>query len=143
VLDSLQKHIALLDAHGTILSVNRAWREFGLANGATLGNDGVGGNYLDVCADSAQGSPDHHAAQAQAGIRGVLDGTLAHFELEYPCHTPHAEFWFLLRVSPLIGPQGGAVVTHDDITERRQLEQERIALMAELLSANRELNDFA
>jgi signal transduction histidine kinase len=143
VLDSLQKHIALLDASGTILSVNRAWREFGLANGAAIGHDGVGGNYLTVCAHAAQESQDDHAAQAQAGIRGVLDGTLPNFELEYPCHTPRAEYWFLLRVSPLIGPQGGAVVTHDDITERRRLEQERIALVAELLSANRELSDFA
>lgn len=139
VLDSFQKHIALLDADGMILSVNRAWREFGLENGAAVGDDGVGRSYLAAC----DAPSDGHATQAHTGIKGVLDGKLTSFELEYPCHTPHAEHWFRLRVSPLIGPQGGAVVTHDDITTQWRREQERVAMVAELLRANRELSDFA
>ena len=51
--------IAVLDADGTIVAVNRAWREFGQRNGAT-GNSAssLGLNYLEVC----RAGPD----QAQA-----------------------------------------------------------------------------
>jgi signal transduction histidine kinase len=144
VLDSLHKHIALLDPAGNIVSVNRDWRDFGLANGATPRQaDSVGINYLDACESFDQTPKDEYAAAAQAGISAVLAGEQPTFELEYPCHSPTEARWFLMRVSPLVGPHGGAVVTHETITERWQLEQQRASLIAELLAANRELSDFA
>jgi signal transduction histidine kinase len=144
VLDSLRKHIALLDGQGNIVSVNRAWREFGLANGATPAQaDAVGQNYIVACQPPGQVPGDAQAAAAQAGIQAVLAGTSPGFELEYPCHSPAEERWFLMRVTPLAGPIGGAVVTHETITERRHLEQQRAGLVAELQAANRELSDFA
>jgi signal transduction histidine kinase len=144
VLDSLNKHIALLDPDGTILLVNRAWRQFSLANGASLaGSDPVGVNYLTLCDRSAIGSERSTAVAARAGIQGVLVGALPCFELEYPCHSDAEQRWFLMRVSPLVGAQAGAVVTHENITPRWQLEKQRAGLIAELLAANRELTDFA
>jgi signal transduction histidine kinase len=144
VLDSLRKHIALLDARGTIVSVNRDWREFGLANGATPQQaDAVGINYLDACAFRGRSAEDKTAAAAHAGISAVLAGTLPSFELEYPCHGPTEQRWFLMRVAPLASPRGGAVVTHETITERWLLERQRDGLIAELQAANRELSDFA
>jgi PAS domain S-box-containing protein len=44
VLDSLSAHIAILDEGGTILAVNKIWREFALGNSAN-GEVGVGANY--------------------------------------------------------------------------------------------------
>ena len=144
VLDSLVTHIALLDADGTIVSVNRAWRQFGLDNGATPAQAGsVGVNYLAVCGAANTQAPDDQAAAAQAGILAVLDGTQPLFEMEYPCDGPQQTRRFLMRVTPLLGARGGAVITHDDITRRWQLEQQRTSLIAELLTANRELNEFA
>lgn len=144
VLDSLHKHIALLDKRGTIVSVNRAWRDFGIANGATPAQaNAVGINYLEALRSLGPAAKDPYAAAAQAGISDVLAGAAPNFELEYPCHSPAEERWFLMRVSPLVGPRGGAVVTHETITERRRLEQQRAGLIAELQAANRELSDFA
>ena len=37
VLDGLTAHVCLLDETGLILAVNRAWREFAVANGAWNG----------------------------------------------------------------------------------------------------------
>ena len=55
-VDALSAHLAILDERGTILAVNRAWRDFAEANSAPgsapLVHEGV--NYLDVC-DAAQG----------------------------------------------------------------------------------------
>lgn len=117
--------------------MNRDWREFGVANGATPGQaDSVGINYLDVCDAVGQKPKDDYAA-------AVLEGAQTSFELEYPCDSPTEARWFLMRVSPLVGPHGGAVVTHETITKRWQLEQQRASLIAELQAANRELSDFA
>ena len=144
VLDSLLTHIALLDAQGTIVSVNRAWHQFGLDNGATPETAGsVGVNYLAVCGAAATQAQADEAAAARAGIQAVLAGRQSLFEMEYPCDGPQMQRRFLMRVTPLLGAHGGAVVTHDDITRRWQLEAQRTSLIAELLAANRELNDFA
>src|SRR4029078_709610 len=51
------------------------------------------------------------------------DGTLQDFVLEYPCHSPSERRWFLMSVTPLLGTRGGAVVTHSDITKRKQIEE--------------------
>ena len=53
----------------------------------------------------------------------MLDGTLHNFVLEYPCHSPSEKRWFLMSVTPLLGERGGAVVTHTDITTRKQIEE--------------------
>src|SRR4051794_7262568 len=46
-------HVALIDRQGVVVSVNRAWREFGLANGSPA-TTGLGMNYLDVCDRAAE-----------------------------------------------------------------------------------------
>jgi hypothetical protein len=35
-LDSISAHVAILDKSGLILETNRAWRDFGLANGIKI-----------------------------------------------------------------------------------------------------------
>jgi signal transduction histidine kinase len=144
VLDSLSKHIALLDGKGTILLVNRAWQEFGLANGATPEQArSVGINYLTLCERCEEQWPGTQSLQIKAGIEAVLSGAEPLFEIEYPCHAPSEQRWFVMRVSPLVGGREGAVVSHENITQRWLLEQQQKALVAELLTANRELSDFA
>lgn len=144
VLDSLVTHVALLDPQGTIVSVNRAWRQFGLDNGATEEQaGGLGINYLDVCRTVNDKADGDQAEAARAGISAVLAGTQALFELEYPCNSVDEQRRFLMRVTPLLGERGGAVVTHDNITQRWLLEQRHGGLIAELQTANRELSDFA
>jgi PAS domain S-box-containing protein len=116
-LDSLVAHVAVLDEHGTILVTNASWDRFAAENG---GGPTAGGDYLGAC-DAAADEPTARAA-AQ-GIRAILSGSSEQFELEYPCHAPDQERWFLLRAvrhrSP--GP-ARVVVQHDDITARRKAE---------------------
>ncbi|MBK7767996.1 MAG: PAS domain-containing protein [Sulfuritalea sp.] len=52
----------------------------------------------------------------------MLDGRPPDFSLEYPCHSPRQERWFSMSVTPLGEPIRGAVVTHIDITSRKQSE---------------------
>jgi PAS domain S-box-containing protein len=141
VLDSMHQHIALLDSQGTITAVNRAWREFGLRQGAAGGSENpVGVNYLQVCAASSE---PHQATQARAGIEAVLAGGQALFEMEYPRRVDDEERRYVMRVSPLAGQRRGVVVSHEDITARWQLGQQRAGLLNELLAIKSALDAHA
>jgi diguanylate cyclase (GGDEF)-like protein len=123
VLNALPSHIALLDNQGCIISVNAAWRRFASANVVQGPGYGIGLNYLVVC-DSARGDGSSEAHQVAAGIRSVLGGGVNAFSIEYPCHSPTEQRWFLLTVTPLADAHpNGAVVVHVDITERRKSEE--------------------
>ena len=122
-LDALSANIALLDEHGGILLVNKAWRDFAEQNGLQAETVSEGCNYLDVC-DRADGSCMEEAKPFFDGIRGVLAGDTESFMLEYPCHSPNEERWFSGRVTRL--PDDGprcVVVAHENITERKRAEE--------------------
>jgi two-component sensor histidine kinase len=123
VINALTDHIAVLDAQGTITAVNDAWERFGRANGtSSLVYTGVGLNYLAVC-EQAAATGEQTAREALLGLQAVLRGTCAKFALEYPCHAPTEERWFLLRATPLPPQEGGIVITHTDVTARKQAEE--------------------
>lgn len=123
VIDSLAAHIAVLDKDGTITAVNEAWRRFAAENGAgpTMKGVGPGVSYLNVCRAS-KGSDGAEARAIYHGINDVLEGRRSLYTIEYPCHCPTQQRWFLLSVSPLGGCRGGVVVSHTNITERRLAE---------------------
>ena len=136
ILDSLPEHIAVLDKGGTIVAINRAWREFALQNGVGPGDlqGTIGTNYLEIC-EAATGDCSEEAIVVCNGIKSVLAGTVEHFRLEYPCHSPTEERWFLLQVTPLIHAGGGVVVSHLNITERRKIEAQMSHLLSEAEAA--------
>jgi PAS domain S-box-containing protein len=122
-LDSLSAHIAIIEENGAIVAVNKAWRDFARANGAVAQNYAEGANYLRTC-DSAAGAYSGQAAPFAEGIRSVLSGQRDKFELEYPCHSPSEQRWFVGRVTRFAadGPPR-AVVAHENITERKVVEE--------------------
>ena len=118
ILDAMPAHIAVLDRAGVITTVNRAWRAFALENGPAATTD-VGTNYLDICRGST-GPSSGEARDVHAGIQAVLDGRLAEFSLEYPCHSPLENRWFSMSATPL--ENHGVVVSHTNITVRKAAE---------------------
>jgi two-component sensor histidine kinase len=126
--DALAAHIAVLDAQGTIVAVNAAWKQFGRARGAQPAIwGGIGLNYLDVCRQATAGIAE--AQDALTGLQAVLQGQQAAFAMEYPCHESGTPRWFLLQATPLSPPHHGLVLAHIDITTRKQAEaQLRVAV---------------
>lgn len=122
IFDTLTSHIAVVDENGVIVVVNKAWTEFAAANGNPRpASTGVGANYLDV-ARHATGPYSEEGQAAYLGIKAVLNGSLPQFTLEYPCHSDSVKRWFLLTVSPLAGTPIKAVLSHLDISLRRDME---------------------
>jgi PAS domain S-box-containing protein len=123
VLNALPANVAVIDREGVILSVNEGWRRSVAGNALDPLTYGPGRNYVEVC-EQAQQKGDADARAAAAGIRAILSGaSTGEFLLEYPCHSPAEERWFLLRVNPIgkDGP-GGAVIMHVNITEQKKRE---------------------
>jgi diguanylate cyclase (GGDEF)-like protein/PAS domain S-box-containing protein len=150
ILNALPAHIALLNAEGQIISVNDAWRRFADTNGLISPSHGLGANYLHVC-DFAKGNDSEEARDAAALIRSVLSGATKGHTLEYPCHSPTEQRWFLLSATPLAGnPPDGAVVMHTNITARKLAEQALVELTRSTAQRERllsttlsSLHDFA
>jgi len=126
ILNSVSSHIAVVDPNGVIMAVNDPWRRFAIENGTEPGrparNTEVGVNYLQICRES-RGESSEGAMTAHDGIRAVLEGALPCFTLEYPCHSPGLERWFIMSVTPLGKGENGAVIIHTDISARRRVEE--------------------
>lgn len=138
-LDALPLHIAVIDPLGIVRKVNRRWRDFAHANG---GDERLcdGADYLGTCRRAAsEGSQD--AEEVARAIERILSGQLAVFEREYPCVDVTRTCWYLQRIATLsFGGEHWALVTHEDITDRRNalevLEVERAKLQTLLDMAN-------
>jgi diguanylate cyclase (GGDEF)-like protein/PAS domain S-box-containing protein len=119
VLDGLSALVCVLDMHGNVLAVNRAWREFYASNGGAASVVQEGMNYLQVAGTAATSSnqPEGSASFLDL-LKQVLAGERDQFEWEYPCHSPSTKRWYMARVSCMKGVHPmRVVVAHDDITE--------------------------
>lgn len=120
-MDALSAHVAILDKDGYIIATNRSWKEFGEANGLDPVWNEPSANYLSVC-DAAAKRGFGEAGEAAEGIRKVLAGSLETFTLEYPCHGPANEQWFLSKVTRMAPDDDRVVVAHENITEVKLAE---------------------
>jgi len=127
ILNSVAAQIAVIDKEGTIQDVNLAWEIFSEENGGTPSTrKGTGLNYLQVCRHSGEGGMSKEAGAIADGIEDVLRGEKPMFTMEYPCHSKTEERWFLCQITPLPSANGGAVVSHINITKQIKAQTELI-----------------
>lgn len=123
VLNSLTEHIAVLDDKGIITAVNTAWERFAEANGAPqLAKHSVGLNYRCLYVSAVGQLGKDRDQQIWAAIDEVLTGKRNHFTLEYPFNAPGELRIYRMNVYALPEPHHGAVVSHENITARKQME---------------------
>ena len=123
ILHALPAHIAVVDSEGVILSVNKSWKRFAIANVFQRIDFVVGSNYLEVCEQTHGGCAEEAKILAE-GLRAVLAGKQKTFTLEYPFHAPTLPHWFRVMITPVSETKNAAaVVMHLDMTERGQAQQ--------------------
>jgi len=144
ILKSLMSHLAVIDHEGKIISVNDSWNRFGIENGeTTLANIGIGSNYFEVC-ERAILSGDKIASEALQAMKNVLTGIDPYFYMEYPCDSPDIKRWFSMRVLKFNNFEKPMVITlHQDITERKNIENEREKAFLDLVQRNKDLEQFS
>jgi PAS domain S-box-containing protein len=134
ILASLTSSVTVLDRQGRIVTVNESWTRFARQHG--MPSDGVGVNYREVLLQAIR--PDTpHTAETLAGVEAVLDGLRPEFTSEYASRTADGERWFTLSAVPLGRSEGGAVLAHADITERKGAEMEAQRSRQELAHCTR------
>lgn len=123
-LDALSAHVAILDNDGNIIGVNAAWKHFADSNHYQDTTYGIGTNYLAVCDASAK-LKSKDAIIVADGIRNIMNGKIADFQLEYPCHSPAQKRWFVLRVSRFDWFNNiRVIVAHQNVTELKHVQIE-------------------
>jgi hypothetical protein len=115
-IDGYGANIAVLDVTGTVVAVNRAWKEFSASHGQHDPNFGLGKDYLDFCRSAAWGGVEA-ASAAKAAIIEMRSGARQECKVKYPYDYPEKKRWFSFHVTRL-NFRGSAflIVAHSDIT---------------------------
>ncbi|MBB6520008.1 sensor domain-containing diguanylate cyclase [Pseudoteredinibacter isoporae] len=128
VIDSVSSNIAVLDEDFNIVFVNQSWIEFGIQNGQKRAFNWLGLNYKSSCLPS-ENDGDEFVVLAMRGLAEIKAGQRHSFIMEYPCHSPDQDRWFIMRIDRFIS-EGLMyfVISHQDISDRVRLEQEARSL---------------
>ena len=124
-LDSIEIAIAVLNARGEIVEINRAWRECTAEHGLAGLRFSFGERYADLCERAVTRCPEGPSV-AQA-VAEVLTGLRADFNLNYCAQVTGTQAavdarHFQMRVEAFDhGGERGALVTHEDITAIMQM----------------------
>jgi DNA-binding CsgD family transcriptional regulator len=112
-LSLLPASVAILDAVGTIVAVNDAWKDFARQNGLRVPHFAVGSRYLRYCR-----SDEPRSRRFAKELRALLAGKLDLLTFIYPCHSPSEKRWFSLIGFPLSpDKQAGVALLHVNLTE--------------------------
>ncbi len=123
-LDALSTRIAILDASGTILAVNAAWRRLAEIDPMVGVPCDVGVNYLAACEENAPNRTNEAGAVA-VGIREVMARRRDEFSREYPCLAHDGRRWFNVRVTRFGDTETvRVVIAHEDISSRKSAEEQ-------------------
>jgi len=128
ILGSLVSGVAVLDRHGVVIAMNERWTALARDSGLEWADVALG---EDLFAH-ARAAATREAERVVEGALGVLSGELLR------CVVPHSapaaqgpRFW-VVAVYPLDRPDGGAVMTCTEITERKRAELDAQTARAEL-----------
>ncbi len=111
-LKSLPVSVAIIDASGTIVAVNKMWEQFGRRNGLRVPRFAVGLNYLHYCP-----TDEPNSRRFVTQLKALLAGRRDLLTFIYPCHSRTQARWFCLIGLPLsLSKSGGVALLHVNLT---------------------------
>lgn len=112
-LKALPVSAAILDASGTIVAVNDAWKDFGRRNGLRIPNSGIASNYLKYC-----GSGGLESSRFLADLKRLLAREIDLLTFIYPCDSASEKRWFCMIGLPLsVDKTAGVALLHVNLTD--------------------------
>ncbi|HEY1427015.1 MAG TPA: PAS domain-containing protein [Caulobacteraceae bacterium] len=127
--------MALLDARGVILSVNRTWRETFTPRGPGERSFGVGAPYEDIC---RQLIPDLDAGVLREAMRQLLAREVLTLTHAYVVVTAAGPRWRQIRILPLKDDVANFIAVHEDLTELARSQAALRRTSAQLITAQQE-----
>jgi signal transduction histidine kinase len=125
ILASLPLPIAVLDRAGTLISAHDPVAPPPLRTGAS---------FPDWCRQLAERGATG-VERVASGVEAVCSGTLSSWGGEYSHRTADGDRSVGVRVNALSRPEGGAVVSYHDVTDRRRAERALRELSGRLIAA--------
>src|SRR5215213_2947529 len=111
-LKSLPVSVAIVDASGTIVAVNKNWEQFGRRNGLRVPRSAVGLSYLHYCP-----TDEPNSRRFVTQLKALLAGRRDLLTFIYPCHSRMQARWFCLIGLPLsLSKSGGVALLHVNLT---------------------------
>lgn len=138
-LNSLPSDIAILDQQGMISAANTPWKIFVSSNDAQYTEGGIGHHYEQVFKATAVNEVEAQGIDAVTRqVADVLSNKRDSMFFEYPCHRDDKRQWSVVSMSTFnTGDGRHAVLVHEDVSERKRLEERDRRLRAELAHVSR------
>ena len=123
-MDSIDIRLCVLDERGTVITTNKAWREFEASEIACAHPKHAGGHRLQPYGMSCW-APATRDKVSQA-VSDMLAGRRDAFSFEYECASEHESRWFEMFITRFAGDgPTRLVIRHKETTERKLAELEQ------------------
>jgi signal transduction histidine kinase len=138
IVNGCATNVAAFDETGDLLCVSGSWRSFAEQNGFTSLRDAYGLYDLQTCRETVEGLSVKQVGFRES-IQRIISGMQVEFQEEYIFKALATPRWFMTKAARVEMPDGFKVlVTLEDVTRRRQAEEELRNIGGRLINAQEE-----
>ena len=138
IVNGCATNVAAFDETGTLLCVSGSWRTFAEQNGFTSVGDAYGLDDLQTSREAGEGVSVKQVGFRES-IQRIISGMQVEFQEEYIFKTLASPRWFMTKAARVEMPDGFKIlVTLEDVTRRRQAEEELRNIGPRLINAQEE-----
>ncbi len=121
VLGSISAQICVMNRAGEVVTGNDAWRQSVPSEGVEIACS-ITHRPCGVWCDAHEPCRNPESQAIHDGIRSVVDGRESSFAMEYRVSRDEEETWYVVNAERLKRPEGGAVVSNQNVTARKRAE---------------------
>ncbi|MDR9856108.1 hypothetical protein RJP21_21115 [Paenibacillus sp. VCA1] len=131
IIDSLKQAVAIVDAKGCIVSVNRVWLQNSIEAGIPESFEWLGVSFMQIYAALSEAD-----GQLPIDLDSVLNGTQPYFrdEIQSSAHRPVK--WYLLEASTIFHDDRttvkGMTICFTDITKSKMIEHDLMEALTQI-----------
>lgn len=138
IVNGCATYVAAFDEAGGLLCVSESWRAFAEQNGFNSGSDAYGLYGLRTCRENVAGLLARQA-DFRESLKRIIGGKQAEFQEEYIFKALATPRWYMTKAAKVEMPDGFRIlVTLEDVTRRRQAEEELRNIGGRLINAQEE-----